>query len=199
MKATLHPSILRGELAKQLPVVLLPEIKKRFETSFNKIKGQFVGEFRKHAVTQEVKGGAGASNLSGTLGGYGNLYSFFGFSGGDPIEPLLALLESIEFQFINFNRRMVASVIIKNFPTVQDIVAASPVPWAPGLSWVRGVHLGNVPNFGQYLTTTSSNSRSGGGVQVKTEISNRVFVADDSYLLGMLPRYKRKFREMQIT
>ena len=44
-----------------------------------KEKALFQQDFESHPVTQELDGGENASNISGTLGGYGNLFSFLGF------------------------------------------------------------------------------------------------------------------------
>ena len=48
-----------------------------------------IERFENHPVTLEIEGGPNASNLSGTLGGYGNLFSYIGFSAGEnPTDPL---------------------------------------------------------------------------------------------------------------
>ena len=38
-----------------------------------------IAKFLNHPVTIEIKGGIDASNISGTLSGITNLYSFIGF------------------------------------------------------------------------------------------------------------------------
>ena len=38
-----------------------------------------IKDFHNHAITREIKSGPTSSNSSGTLGGYGNLFSFIGF------------------------------------------------------------------------------------------------------------------------
>jgi len=52
-----------------------------------------ISEFLNHPITVEIKTGPYAENISGTLNGYGNLFSFIGFSDGDdPINPIEGLL-----------------------------------------------------------------------------------------------------------
>jgi hypothetical protein len=61
-----------------------------------KEKALFKKDFESHPVTQEIDGGESASNVSGTLGGYGNLFSFLGFNrGSNPTTPVKFLIQSI--------------------------------------------------------------------------------------------------------
>ena len=189
---------LSQEIARQLPAAVGGEVKKRLFTEFEKIKKQFLAEFSRHAITMELQGGAHSSNISGTLGGYGNLYSFLGFDERDPTAKILELINKIKFTFMNFNSRKIASGFVRDFPTEYDIAAATPVPWAPGLSWAQGIHNGHIPNFGHYMNKDFKKSRSGGGLQVDTEIPGRVFRGDNSYIMGMLIKYKGLFEGVQI-
>ena len=55
---------------------------------FERAKDEMIKDFLSLKVTQEIAGGPGALNMSGTLGGYGNLFSFIGFDMGDnPMTP----------------------------------------------------------------------------------------------------------------
>ena len=54
---------------------------------------EMIKDFSSHAVSAEIEGGPTASNLSGTLGGYGNLFSFIGFSQGE--DPLSAIKDML--------------------------------------------------------------------------------------------------------
>ena len=67
----------------------------RVEPMFLQIKERMIQEFLNHNVTKEINLGPNAENISGTLSGYGNLFSFIGFEkGDDPIKPILDILES---------------------------------------------------------------------------------------------------------
>ena len=85
---------LRQEIARQLPSAVGVEVKKRIFAEFEKIKNQFLAEFSRHPITMELRGGANSSNISGTLGGYGNLYSFLGFDERDPTAKIILTPES---------------------------------------------------------------------------------------------------------
>ena len=51
-------------------------IRKELNPLIEKAHARLVDEFVNHPVTKEIEGGVTASNQSGTLGGYGNLFSF---------------------------------------------------------------------------------------------------------------------------
>ena len=93
--------ITAGSVQKQLTAFLKREVsrvfsktfEKKVSTAFNKIKREMISEFLNHPITVEIKTGPYAENISGTLNGYGNLFSFIGFSDGDdPINPIEGLL-----------------------------------------------------------------------------------------------------------
>ena len=69
---------------------------KAFEKAEKKVqveKSRVIDAFDNHEVTKEIAAGPKASNTSGTLGGYGNLFSFIGFdAGSDPITPVKEVL-----------------------------------------------------------------------------------------------------------
>ncbi len=64
-------------------------VRSSINDEFEKIKQKYIEEFNNHPITQEIKGGISANNISGTLNGITNLYSFIGFDEGtDPIKPI---------------------------------------------------------------------------------------------------------------
>ena len=106
-------------------------------------------EFLNHPITLELKQGIGAKNISGTLGGATNLYSFIGFEGdSDPTEIVEDLLQQTSFQFLGARGKSI------NFsfyiPDSQEIFAVTPMPWAPGRSWAKGIESG-ISGLGYYL------------------------------------------------
>ena len=124
-----------------------------------------------HPVTREIEGGASADNISGSLDGYGNLFSFIGFhSGTQPIADLR--------QFLNERVRLITSArtMVKShssritskyrvvYPSLDDIATATPMPWEGG-SWAINIERG-ISGFSSYLHQ-SSQSRSGRGTQAK--------------------------------
>jgi len=72
------------------------KISKKIDTLVQKEKQKLIAEFNAHPVTKEIEAGPTASNSSGTLGGYGNLFSFIGFrSGSQPVAPLRELISTV--------------------------------------------------------------------------------------------------------
>ena len=71
-------------------------LQQKITTAFEKIKKQMLDEFLTHPVSVEILAGTEAQNSSGTLGGYGNLFSFIGFEKNDaPLEPIIELIQEI--------------------------------------------------------------------------------------------------------
>ena len=134
----------------------------------------FRTEFESHAVTQELDAGENASNISQTLGGYGNLFSFLGFNNGaNPTAPVKLLIQKILL-----DRNVQASSngfkIKVNIPSKEEFAAVSRLPWESGRSWLLDVERG-ISGLGAFLYGRFMDSRSGGGIQSKYNYSNRVF------------------------
>jgi hypothetical protein len=191
VKVTINRAQLSDEIRKQLhkDIKLQKTVESRGRAKFKGIKKNLISEFKSHSVTRSL-GGSSINPLE-----YGDLFSFIGFSKGTrPIPRLVTLLEEeIYIRFVKFNSRGKARFII-NMPSDQDINAASPMPWASGLSWVRGVEDG-IPDFGRFLYAENKrSSRSGKGIQVKKEISAREF-GGQPYLIEMLKKYRSIFEK----
>lgn len=139
-----------------------------------KEKALFQSEFESHPVTRELDSGENASNSSGTLGGYGNLFSFLGFNQGDnPTEPVKFLIKKIR---LNPNVQFVRNnfVMKVNIPSKEEFAAVTRLPWESGRSWLFDMERG-ISGLGSYLAGRFSISRSGGGIQSQYKYSNRVF------------------------
>ena len=136
-------------------------------------KNLFLNEFESHPVTEEIEGGANASNISGTLGGYGNLYSFLGFSNSAPTAPVKFLIKRI---VVN------KTPIVKNYgyqfkiivPSKDEFAAVTKLPWEGGRSWLFDIEK-TISGLGAFLYGRFSASRSGGGIQSKYNYSGRIF------------------------
>ena len=70
-----------------------------FEIAESKLfsaRKDFLESFENHEVTKEIEQGESGENISGTLKGYGNLFSFIGFENGDsPTEVVKNLISRI--------------------------------------------------------------------------------------------------------
>ena len=85
---------LRRELALKLGPKKKHELQKKLKRTVNRALRAMLLEFNSHPVTKEIEAGPRAQNISGTLGGAGNLFSFIGFDDGDnPIAPVRRILE----------------------------------------------------------------------------------------------------------
>ena len=185
---------------RQVAQLIKEDFEKRIERSFNNIKTAMINELISHKITEEIIVGAGASNSSGTLGGYGNLFSFIGFdSGSSPIEPIVKEFEKIKIEFVGFN-----DIGVKwNFymPAPQDIWDVTPMPWAEGRSWAKGIETG-ISGLGWYLFDGEkgyAQSHSGTAIQTKSKIVSKVKFKNVKYISDILARYEKKFSQLDET
>ncbi len=171
------------------------EINRIIDQEFNKIKNEFIDEFMNHPITQEIKGGISATNISGTLGGITNLYSFIGFDEGtDPIRPIEELLKKSNYRII-YNNKSVDATVIFDIPTAAQIFEITPMPWAVGRSWARGIETG-ISGLGYYLKKTK-NSRSGLGVQSSTEqVRAGVMFKNSKYISDLIIRFNKELKQL---
>jgi hypothetical protein len=164
----INPTRIRKKLLRNMNKVP-PKVRLDAQRKFNRAKAEMINEFESHAVTREIEAGPAGKNSSGTLGGYGNLFSFIGFyQGATPIETLRSLLNSYKIDITK------PHIIKRNIgvdfrfriegPSIEQIEAATYLNWL-GKSWVRGVERG-MSGIGNYLASMgATSSRSGGGIQ----------------------------------
>ena len=72
-------------------------------------------------------------------------------------------------------------------PTMDQVYAASPMPWEGG-SWVKGVEEG-MSNFGFYMYKKFSGGRSGMGLQADHELRKAIFTPKQ-YVSEILNNFK---------
>ncbi len=183
------PADVQKIIDSQSPKFLRKDFNDIIQDKFNTIKNQLIQEFLSHEVTKEIKAGPNASNTSGTLNGKGNLFSFIGFNeGDDPIQDILNILESIEVKFIKDIPS--GNQFIINFPESNEIFAATPMPWASGRSWAKGIESG-ISGLGYYLLQKSSKSRSGEALQTSVNLNGARF-KNTKYISSLLAKYKKQ-------
>lgn len=158
-----------------------------------KIKNEIIEEFENHPVTQEIEGGITATNISNTLDGITNLYSFIGFESGDnPLDPIREQLKKINLRYtINSKGELIFTV---EFPTAKDIFKVTPMPWATGRSWAQGIEVG-ISGLGYYIKSTI-NSRSGLGVQSQKPVRNGVRFRNTKYISYLINLYSKKLQDL---
>jgi hypothetical protein len=194
------------QVEKQLASFVVKETMKqnrsKFQTqvtkAFEKVKRQMILEFMNHPVTREILGGPNASNESGTLNGYGNLFSFIGFNeGDDPIEVILDLLNNSEIRSSNTDDSGIMFTI--SIPSKQSIFAATPLPWANGRSWSEAIERG-LSGLGYYLNRENlNNSKSGTGIQVKSNLRKGAKYKPVKYISALINEYTKKFQNIDKT
>ena len=168
-------------------------IKQAIEKKVKSAQQNLLKSFEKHPVTAEIQGGPTATNVSGTLGGIGNLFTYIGFSDGDrPLTVLRILLEKYEIRYHHAKARTTINITV---PTTAELFKVTPMPWATGRSWAKGIETG-ISGLGRYLYQDSARSRSGGAVQVKGRLRAGKF-SNTSYLSSLLNNYYKEIRKIE--
>lgn len=157
------------------------------EKHFNSAKLLMLMQFDTHSVTQELERGEDAQNLSGTLDGYGNLYSFLGFT-SNPIPALRREIDKRSYidRTVSANGKLLSFAC--HIPDPSDLNSVGKLPWAFGGSWMSGIEKG-IPNFYHFLYDERGNSRSGGGIQVDERLRSSSF-SPIPYLTPILEQFK---------
>lgn len=172
------------------------EMRKKVIKTFDSSKTQLLREFRGHPVTREIAGGISAQNISGTLGGYGNLFTFIGFlQGSMPVAEVESLLETIRLGKIKRAQPKKNSVSVDvgiEMPTKTAFYSATPLPFGGGKSWLYGIESG-ISGFGSYMYKKWRTSRSGEGIQTKKQIRSGGF-KNTSYFSSMLVAFTKRIR-----
>lgn len=171
-----------------LKAVALPRIQKKMQQETLRL----LESFDDHEITKEISQGPGASNSSGTLGGYGNLFTFIGFDRGqDPISPIRSLLaKSIKVQSVRKRPKKLGLILKFTVPTEEEIAAVSPLPWATG-SWSEAVEKG-MSGVGRYLYSNNTGrfktSRSGQAIEASIDVRGSGSSSPTVYITGILAK-----------
>lgn len=167
-------------------------VKKNFE----KNKNLLLSEFSNHRITVELKNGPSASNISDTLGGRGNLFSFLGFfSSKSPTQELEALLNNIYIR--RTTRRGKVYYYKINLPTPSQIADATKMNWGSGTSWAYAVENGNFNGdaaLSHYIYKTWASGRSKKGVQIEGVYSESEF-SPKPYLTVIFENFQKRINE----
>lgn len=154
---------------------------------------ELVKEFESHPVTVEIGSGATAKNSSGTLGGYGNLFSFIGFEdGSDPLAEVEQLLRA-PFQS-RFSRRARNNYeFIVQLPSKEELSKATPLPFEEGQSWAYGIEKG-IGGVTAYIYTKFEKGRSKWGVQNTNKTKTVFSFKPTKYLPTLMNRFTARLR-----
>jgi len=137
-------------------------------------KDKFMEDFNNHPVTKEIEDGPNAKNISNSLNGIGNLFSYIGFFASQaPVQELRILLEK-SFSFKKRSANKNGSKFVITYPDIEIIKKNTPMPWEGGRSWVSGVERG-ISGFGFYLYKKFIDGRSGQALQSANKVRSSSF------------------------
>ena len=169
------------------------------------LKGVILKEFDKHPVTRELRQGPSGANISNTLNGIGNLFSFIGFyKGQNVIGPVRDMLKShfnlVGGQGKKRGRRGVKAFSYQiEFPSLNSFDLISRMPWESGNSWVVGIERG-ISGFSHFMYLKAgegrqmeSKSRSGKGLQSRKTLNAGIF-KPIPYITEMLKSYRKRLK-----
>jgi hypothetical protein len=194
-------AVLRKKM-QNAAVKVIKNKNKDIEKTAQKIKQEMIAEFLRHPVTRELLEKNTAQNYSQTLVGYGNLYSFIGFNyPEDPTIPILDLLNATRIDLRLSGNNLFLYIKI---PTPEDIWAVTPMPWADGRSWAKGIESGisglnfylSVQKAGMKALRAFEDSRSGTAIQSSKKVSPSARYNPTQYISTLLKKYKTKFSSL---
>ena len=173
------------------------KVRKKAELILKKAKEKLIKEFEAHPVTQEIRGGPSAGNPSRTLGGYGNLWSYIGFSSSSP-DPTDIVSKTLKNDIKLNKTPKVQSFKTKieyrfkiNTVDLPRLETMTPMPWESGRSWLRGVERG-ISGFSNYMYGKTG-GRSGMAFQTKGAIRAGGF-GNVKYMSEILKNFKKDLK-----
>jgi hypothetical protein len=161
------------------------------------LREKMVDDFFNHPVTKEIDNGPDADNTTGSLNGYGNLFSFIGFDfGTDPIAPITTLLYSTQIDIVSTSQISYLRILM---PTPEDIWNITPMPRQEGRSWVKGIESGiSGLNYYLFLKKRHEKSHSTMAFQVG-KVRSSFRYSPQKYISDLLKGYKTKFKKLSKT
>lgn len=175
-KVTINTRVLKKSLSRQIGPKIHQKIRANVRKKIKKQNKRLLGDFEGHVITQEIKGGPTADNISQTLGGYGNLFSFLGFrKKSDPTGRIAKFLSnSIKYKKVNFRKGSLDFTIEVSIPSMDEVEARASLPWTGGdRNWVEAIERG-LSGLGSYLYDEEQDfgkkSRSGKAIQIKGSV-----------------------------
>lgn len=198
IKVTLNKTQLQKEIFVGGSRIIQSKIAPIIQEKIEDAQKEMVEEFDSHPISLEILAGNNATNTSGVLGGYGNLFSFIGFEAGEnQISELSNILKKkITFTIKRVNNRGGYSAIIQA-PSKQELENTAQVSWMGGRSWLDGIERG-IAGLNRYLYDPSyslKESRSGTGSQVQNDIRS-VKQTRTSYVSKILSNFKNRLNRL---
>lgn len=188
-----NKSIFKKETKASVDKLLRSEARAVAEEVLQQKTNQYVNEIESHPVSIEINNGEGSQNISNTLDGNGNLFSFIGFNeGSKPVEDIVNIVKNNT----SIRELSVKNNIIKyqvNSPSLEELYSVTPMPFERGLSWLRGIEKG-ISGFGYYLYgKIFPSSRSGRAIQSNNRIRKNNYKPKD-YFSNLYGRFIESFK-----
>ena len=173
---------------------LRENVEPRLLNEFKQMKTSMLSDFDEHPVTKELQQKTSADPSAFTS--YGSLFGFIGFDESDePAEVVREMLEKSELKFIKTKKGGVLDFKVF-YPSKEELFSATPLPWASGRSWLRGIESG-ISGFGRYLNVENEASRSGKGIQAKNQLRSTRFKAT-KYISKILNDFIQKIEKLSL-
>lgn len=193
MAGRINKSILKEEISRAQSKSLEKEAGVIADKILEEKKREYIFNIKEHPVSKEISDGIDSPNISNTLKGEGNLYTFIGFDNGDkPIEDLIDVIEK------NTKIKQVSSRDgVFNFqvysPSIDELTSYTPMPFEGGNSWLKGIEKG-ISGFSNYLYgLLFPTSRSGRAIQSKNKI-RRTSYKPTKYFSSLYKNFIESFR-----
>jgi hypothetical protein len=168
--------------------------------ALDRAKNIAIKEFNNHPVTRELRGGPEAQNVSNTLGGRGNLFSFIGFMSNDDPTRIVerAILDSRLNRTPSIRRVGKSSTFTVTFvatvPSKKQLEAITPMPFEKGRSWLTGIERG-ISGLSYYIYNKVKGikgSRSGKAIQSKHPYMSGLRYKPTSYISPILNNLRKR-------
>ena len=170
-----------------------PEVEPRLTKQFKEIKEKMLLDFDNHPVTQELERKTGADPSAFVT--RGSLFGFIGFEKtDDPTETVRQMLSQSSLEFVRIKGGVVDFKVL--YPSKEELFSATPLPWATGRSWLKGIESG-ISGLGKYLNVDSIDSRSGGGIQSETNTGGGRF-STTKYISEILNNFIKKIDNLSL-
>ncbi len=197
MKVTLNRKQLEKDIFVKGEKILIRQLQPIVDERVRDIQQDMVSEFENHPVSKEISAGNDASNTSGLLGGYGNLFSFIGFDAGEnPISPISRILKKRIYSKIQ-RRNNNGSFNLSIFaPDKEEVYANAQVGWMGGRSWADGIEKG-ISGLNRFLYDEEGlkNSRSDTGVQTKNKVLSSS-AGRTPYISEIINNFKKRLERL---
>lgn len=193
MSGKINKNILNKEISNLKKKAIEKEAYEVASKILEEKKQEYLNSIADHPVSQELSAGSDGPNVSRTLNGDGNLYSFIGFENGTkPIEDLLYLIErNTRIKQIESKEDIFKFQVYT--PSLDELRSQTPMPFENGNSWLKGIEKG-ISGFSNYLYgLLFENSRSGGGIQSKNKI-RRTTYKPVKYFTDLYNKFLKSFK-----